>query len=176
MAFIRHDEIKSLNRNPRIVRDRKRPRPFVDYFSERPFFFLFFKFGLITEHRVETLNRRDADLRFAIERVRSQVLHVVKLCELAAIIRRAVRVKFCQGLPAQRATIHQEQHAPGSRKLYQAIDETDRRVSLAASHRHLQQRARPIRCKRCFQILNCLNLAFSQAVFIERRELLQLTA
>ena len=68
-----------------------------------------------------------------------QVLDVVELGELAAVVGSCVLLEFLEGLPAQVASINQEQDTAGIGKLDQAIDRADRGEGLAAACGHLDQ-------------------------------------
>ena len=57
-----------------------------------------------------------------IDAVRLQVLDVVKLGEQAAVVGRAEGLELLEGLAAEVAAVHEEQHAARAGKLDQAVE------------------------------------------------------
>src|SRR5262249_46821149 len=69
------------------------------------------------EHRIEALNRADANARAGVERVRGQALDDVFLMEFIVVVGRDVLLKLLEGLSTQVTPIHQKEHAPSAGKL-----------------------------------------------------------
>ena len=68
-----------------------------------------------------------------------QVLDDVFLAKLVVVVGRSVGVKLFLGLAGQVAPVYQKQHAPGSAKLDEAVDEADAGEGFAAAGGHLDE-------------------------------------
>jgi hypothetical protein len=91
------------------------------------------------QHRIEALDRGDADLGDRIDAVRLQVLDVVEAREVAAVIRCREGLKLTQRLVAEIVAVDQEQDAARAGVLDQPIAEVARSEGLTAARRHLNQ-------------------------------------
>ena len=122
--------------------------------EQRAFLVLFEEVLLALEHRVEPLDRRDADLCGRVDGVLLQVLDGVFLGELVAVVRADELLELVERLLAQVVAVHQEQDALGLGELDEPVAEVDGGERLAAAGRHLDQRAGPIVGERRFEVLN----------------------
>ena len=95
------------------------------------------------------------------------MLHVVKLNELAAIVRSVEGLKLPQGLLAERVAVNQEENALGSRVLNEPVGEVAGGKSLARAAGHLDQSARPIHGQRFFQLANRAHLNSTETLLNE---------
>ena len=137
VAFIGDDEVEGLDRDVRVVDDRRRLLPkrlaqlvagaFVDLGVD-----LF-----AAQHGVKALDGGDADAADAVELRGLQVLDVVKLGELAAVVGRDELLEFFQGLVAEVAAVDEEEDAARAGELDEAVNEVDGGVGLAAAGGHL---------------------------------------
>ena len=99
---------------------------------------------LSLEHRIEALDRADANPRGGVERVRGQALDDVLLGEFIVVVGRDILLKLFERLLAQVAAIDQKQHALGAGELDQTVAEDDREQRFAGAGGHLHERARPV--------------------------------
>src|SRR5438093_7302807 len=141
MAFIGNDEVEGLDRDVRVVNNRRRLFPkrltelvtgaFVDLGVDL--------FG--AQHGVKALDGGDADAADLVQLRRLQVLDVVKLGELAAVVGRDELLEFFQGLVAEVAAVDEEKNAARAGELNETVNEVDGGVGLAATGGHLDQSA-----------------------------------
>jgi hypothetical protein len=115
VALVGNDEVEGLDGDSGIVGDGfERP---LEHFQRSPGDLVQFGVQLLAfEHRVESLDGRDTHLGHRIDAAGLQVLHVVKLCEDAAIIRGAEGLELFQCLAPEVAAVDQEQHAAEHRQ------------------------------------------------------------
>ena len=141
VALIDHDEVERLDGNLRVVDDRQRlldERGFR--LEQRAFLVLLQEVLLALEHRVEPLDRRDADLGGRVDGVLLQVLDGVFLGELVAVVRADELLELVERLLAQVVAVHQEQNPLGLGELDEPVAEVDGGEGLAAAGGHLDQR------------------------------------
>jgi hypothetical protein len=79
--------------------------------------------------------------RGGVDGVTAQTLDDVLLGERVVVVRRDVSLELLEGLVAEVAAVHQEQHPPRAGELDEAVDEADGGEGLAAAGGHLHQGA-----------------------------------
>src|SRR4029077_914478 len=89
----------------------------------------------------KALDGGNADSADAVEVRGFQVLDVVKLGELAAVIRRDELLEFFRGLVAEVAAVDEEEDAARAGELDEAVNEVDGGVGLATAGSHLDEGA-----------------------------------
>src|SRR5437870_13709782 len=141
VAFIRDDEVEGLDRDVRVVNDRRRlfPKRLAELVAGA-----FVDLGVdlfAAQHGVKALECGDADAADAVELRGLQVLDVVKLGELAAVVGRDELLEFFQGLVAEVAAIDEEEYATRASELDEAVNEVDGGEGLAAAGGHLDEGA-----------------------------------
>ena len=143
VALVGDDDVESLDRECRVVFDR---RSFLEErFQTLDRALVGFLIKLLSlEHRIEALDRADANLRGGVERIRGQALEDVLLVKFIVVVGRHILLKLFERLFAQVAAIDQKQHALGAGELDQTIAEDDREQRLAGAGGHLHERARPV--------------------------------
>ena len=126
---------------------------------------------LAPQQRVQPLDRRDVHLGGAfgghVEMRGGEPAHVVQLSELPAVVRRLETLELPHGLAAQTRPIHQEQHTLRPRVSNEPVDGGDSGERLARSHRHLDQRPRPVVPQRRLQAADRPGLGVPQLSGIE---------
>ena len=167
MALIHDYKIKGLGRNYRIVDDIERLAVSA-HLVERPLFGLLVQLAPL-EHRIDALDRRDADAIDRIDGVRGKALHVVEFGELAPVVRRRVLLKLFFGLLAQVGPVYQKQHPPGVGELDKPVAGRNGGIGLAATRCHLDQRPGAVFPERCLESLNRLDLTIPQSLLDQRR-------
>ena len=129
--------------NGRVVFDRQ--RFFEERFQSLDRALVGFLVKLLSlEHRIETLDRADANLRGGVEGVRGQTLENVLLVEFIVVVGRHILLKLFERLLAQVAAVDQKQHALGAGELDQTVAHDNREQRFAGAGGHLHQRARPV--------------------------------
>ena len=143
VAFIDHDEVEHLDGNLGVVDDWQRLlEKRILRLEQRAFFVLFLEVFLTLEHRVESLDRRDADLRSRSDRVLLQMLNAVLLGELVAVDGTDELLELIERLFAQVVSIHQEKDPFGIGVLDEPVAEIDGGEGFAAAGRHLDESTR----------------------------------
>src|SRR5207302_810497 len=121
VAFIGDDEVEGLDRDVRVVDDRRRlfPKRLAELVAGA-----FVDLGVdlfAAQHGVKALDGGDADAADAVELCALQVLDVVKLGELAAVVGRDELLEFFQGLVAEVAAVDEEEDAARTSELDEAV-------------------------------------------------------
>ena len=169
VAFIGDDEVEGLDRDVRVVNDRRRlfPKRLAELVAGA-----FVDLGVdlfAAQHGVKALDGGDADAADAVELRGLQVLDVVKLGELAAVVGRDELLEFFQGLVAEVAAVDEEEDAARAGELDEAVNEVDGGVGLAAAGGHLDEGAAFVGGERFLQIADGFDLRGPQ---IGRRHLI----
>ena len=113
---------------------------------------------LSLEHRVEALDRADANLRSGVERIRGQALKDVLLVEFIVVVGRHILLKLFERLFPQVAAVDQKQHALGAGELDQTVAQNNREERFSGAGGHLHERARPVIAQRLFEVHDRLRL------------------
>src|SRR5207245_6367834 len=111
VALICDDDVKGLDRHIGIVAyPFGRLAIYLDSLTEqRTLLLCRVKLWLACKDGVEALNGGNADFRDRIDTIVLQVLHIIKLSELAPVIRRLVLEELVECLSREVGTINQEQ-------------------------------------------------------------------
>ena len=143
VALVGDDDIESLDRECRVVFYR---RSFLEErFQTLNRALVGFLIKLLSlEHRIEALDRADANLCGGVERIRGQALEDVLLVEFIVVVGRHILLKLFERLLAQVAAIDQKQHALGAGELDQSVAQDNREQRFAGAGGHLHERARPV--------------------------------
>src|SRR5213594_1993142 len=141
VAFIGDDEVEGLDRDVRVVNDRRWlfPKRFAELVAGA-----FVDLGVdlfAAQHGVKALDGGDADAADTVELRALQVLNIVKLGELPAVVGRDELLEFFQGLVAEVAAVDEEEDAARAGELDEAVNEVDGGVGLAAAGGHLDEGA-----------------------------------
>src|SRR5205085_885307 len=158
MAVIGDDEVEGLDRDVRMVIDRRRlfPKRLAELVAGA-----FVDLGVAlfaAQHGVKALDGGDADAADAVELRGLQVLDVLKLGELAAVVGRDELLEFLQGLVAEVAAVDQEENAARAGELDEAVNEVDGGVGLATAGGHLDEGAAFVGSERFLEISDGFNL------------------
>ena len=107
VALVGDDDVEGLDRECRVVFDRRRFLEERFQALDRALVGLLIKL-LPLEHRIEALDRADANPRGGVERIRGQALDDVLLVKFIVVVGRDILLKLFERLLAQVAAVDQE--------------------------------------------------------------------
>ncbi len=123
MALVRDDEIEGLDRDVRIIGERRNTAFLVLPLLETRDLLLFFREFLTAQHGIETLDRRYHHLGVRVDPMRVEMLDVIGVGEAMRGPRRLIGLKLAQGLVAEIVAVDEEENALRARLANEAIRE-----------------------------------------------------
>lgn len=173
VAFVDDHEVEGLDRDLRVVAHFQRilARRGSRRFIARVLVGLVVEGGVSRELGVQALDGGDGDLADGIDAAGPEHLDVVEAGELAAVVGGGELLEFVDGLATKVAAIDEEEDAPGTGVLDEAIGLGDRREGLAGTGGHLDEGARAVGGKRFLKAADGVDLALAERGRVQRGQL-----
>src|SRR5262245_44206112 len=171
VTLVGDDDIESVDWDCRVVFYRR--RFFEQRFQTLDRSLVGFLIQLLSlEHRIEALNRADANARASVERVRGQTLDDIFLVEFIVVVGRHILLKLRQRLFPQVASINHKQNPLGAGEFDQTVAQNDREERFTRAGGHLHERARPVIAQGLLDVHDRLRLGRPK-IIDQRRHVLQ---